>query len=317
MKQLLITIAALVLVGCSTTQQLVSQSESRTVVFNARSRLLQNGEDIVKSVGVKWQAKKTAVVICDMWSRHWCDSASRRCAEMAPRINAFVSALRSRGVLIIHCPSSGVKYYKNTPMRLRAKLAPMVKTEVPLRDWCSLDKTREQALPIDDSDNGCDCQPRCPTDSERMNLRQIAAIQMTDKDAVTDSAEAFYLMKQRGITNVIILGVHTNMCVLGRPFSIRQMVYQGQNVALVRDLTDTMYNPRSKPFVVHTRGTKLVVEHIERYWCPTFTSNDILGGEPFQFSDVKIEENFNEQLPPQTRSQDGGNSKLKGNDYPK
>ena len=140
---------------------------------------------------------------------------------------------------------------------------------------------------------------------------------MADKDAVTDSAEAFYLMKQRGITNVIILGVHTNMCVLGRPFSIRQMVYQGQNVALVRDLTDTMYNPRSKPFVVHTRGTKLVVEHIERYWCPTFTSNDILGGEPFQFSDVKIEENFNEQLPPQTQSQDGGNSKLKGNDYPK
>ncbi|MDA7676778.1 isochorismatase family protein [bacterium] len=54
-------------------------------------------------------------------------------------------------------------------------------------------------------------------------------------------------MKQRGITNVIILGVHTNMCVLGRPFSIRQMVYQGQNVALVRDLTDTMYNPRSSP----------------------------------------------------------------------
>ena len=105
-----------------------------------------------------------------------------------------------------------MKYYNNTPMRLRAKLAPMVKTEVPLRDWCSLDKTREPALPIDDSDNGCDCQPRCPTDSERMNLRQIAAIQMTDEDAVTDSAEAYYLMKQRGITNVIILGVHTNMC---------------------------------------------------------------------------------------------------------
>ena len=297
MKHLLLTtIAAVVLVGCETTQQSVSQAESTTVAFKARSRHLQDGKDVVKTVGVKWQAEKTAVVICDMWSRHWCDSASRRCAEMAPRINAFVSALRSRGVLIIHCPSSGVKFYKNTPMRLRAKSAPVVKVEVPLRDWCSLDKTREQALPIDDSDNGCDCQPRCPTDSERMNLRQITAIQMTDEDAVTDSAEAYYLMKQREITNVIILGVHTNMCVLGRPFSIRQMVYQGQNVALVRDLTDTMYNPRSKPFVAHTRGTELVVEHIERYWCPTFTSNDILGGESFQFSDVKIEKNFKEQL---------------------
>ena len=76
------------------------------------------------------------------------------------------------------------------------------------------------------------------------------------------------------------------------------MVYQGQNVALVRDLTDTMYNPRSKPFVAHTRGTELVVEHIERYWCPTFTSNDILGGKPFQFSDVKKEENI--ELPANT-----------------
>ena len=113
-------------------------------------------------------------------------------------------------------------------------------------------------------------------------------------------------MKQRGITNVIILGVHTNMCVLGRPFSIRQMVYQGQNVALVRDLTDTMYNPRSKPFVPHTRGTELVVEHIERHWCPTLTSTDILGGETFQFSDVKIEKDF--RKPPTssaTRRQDG------------
>ena len=103
MKHILITIAAMVLVGCSTTQQLVSQSESRSVAFKARSRLLQDGKDIVKSVDVKWQAEKTAVVICDMWSRHWCDSASRRCAEMAPRINAFVSALRARGVLVIHC----------------------------------------------------------------------------------------------------------------------------------------------------------------------------------------------------------------------
>ena len=213
---------------------------------------------------------------------------------MAPRINAFVSELRSRGVLIIHCPSSGVEHYESTPMRMRAKAAPVVKVKVPLRDWCSLDKTREQALPIDDSDNGCDCQPRCPTGAERMDLRQIAAIKMADEDAVTDSPEAYYLMKQRGITNVIILGVHTNMCVLGRPFSIRQMVYQGQNVALVRDLTDTMYNPRSKPFVPHTRGTELVVEHIERYWCPTLTSNEILGGKTFQFSDGKIENNFRE-----------------------
>ena len=116
-----------------------------------------------------------------------------------------------------------------------------------------------------------------------MNLRQIADIEIHDQDAITDSAEAYYLMYQKEITNVIVMGVHTNMCVLGRPFSIRQMVYQGQNVLLMRDLTDTMYNSKQSPFVSHFRGTDLVVQHIERHWCPTITSTDFLTGSPFRF----------------------------------
>src|SRR6185437_680588 len=74
-------------------------------------------------------------------------------------------------------------------------------------------------------------------------------------------------------------------CVLGRPFSIRQMVLQGQNVVLVRDMTDTMYNPAQEPHVSHFTGNDLVAEHIEKYWCPTITSVDFLGGKPFRFED--------------------------------
>jgi hypothetical protein len=73
------------------------------------------------------------------------------------------------------------------------------------------------------------------------------------------------------------------MCVLGRPFAIRQMVKQGKNVALVRDLTDTMYNPAMRPQVSHFEGTRLMVEHVERYWCPSFESTALLGGQPFRF----------------------------------
>ncbi len=61
------------------------------------------------------------------------------------------------------------------------------------------------------------------------------------------------------------------------------MVYQGPDVALMRDMTDTMYNPRNQPFVSHYTGNDLVFEHIERYWCPTVTSADFLGGKPFRF----------------------------------
>ena len=238
---------------------------------------------ITKREKIEWDAKRTAIVVCDMWSKHWCNGASQRVMEMAPRMNKVIQIARNKGILIIHCPSGGLEFYADTPMRKLAKQAPAISTKIRLQDWCNLDREREPELPIDDSDGGCDCQPKCDANKNPMNLQQIADIEIHDQDAITDSAEAYYLMSQKGITNVIVMGVHTNMCVLGRPFSIRQMVYQGQNVLLMRDLTDTMYNSKQPPFVSHFRGTDLIVDHIERYWCPTITSSDFLADDPFVF----------------------------------
>lgn len=230
---------------------------------------------------VPWEPKGTAAIICDMWNQHWCKGATERVAEMAPRMNEMVARLRDKGVLIIHCPSDTMKFYEDAPGRKLAQAAPKVSAKVPLKGWCSLDSTKEPALPIDDSDGGCDEQPRCKEGSPWK--RQIEAIEIKAGDAITDSSEAYNLMVQRGITNVLIMGVHQNMCVLGRPFSIRQMVYQGQHVLLVRDLTDSMYNSRSRPFVNHFVGNDLVTWHIEKYWCGTITSDQVLGGHPFRF----------------------------------
>jgi nicotinamidase-related amidase len=89
-------------------------------------------------------------------------------------------------------------------------------------------------------------------------------------------------MQDRGIDNVILMGVHTNICVSGRPFGIRQMVYLGKNVVLCRDLTDALFQPKSPDFS-HFRGTDLVVEHIEKHWCSTITSTGITGEPEFRF----------------------------------
>lgn len=83
------------------------------------------------------------------------------------------------------------------------------------------------------------------------------------------------VFSREGIRNVVLMGVHTNMCVLGRPFGIRMMVKLGFNVALCRDLTDALYDPRDKPFVSHARGVELIIEHIEKYWAPSFLSEDL------------------------------------------
>jgi hypothetical protein len=74
------------------------------------------------------------------------------------------------------------------------------------------------------------------------------------------------------------------MCVLKRSFAIRQMTKWGIRCILIRDLTDSMYNPARRPFVSHDEGTQLVIEHIEKYWAPTVSSDDLVralnGGRP-------------------------------------
>ena len=105
--------------------------------------------------------------------------------------------------------------------------------------------------------------------------------------AVAAFYAAFDLLAARGIENVILCGVHLNMCVLGRPFAIRQQTYLGLKVALMRDMTDTMYNPERPPGVDHFTGTDLVVAHVERHWCPSFTSTDLTGRLAFRFQEDK------------------------------
>src|SRR5262249_58629367 len=103
------------------------------------------------------------------------------------------------------------------------------------------------------------------------------AIPVAEEDFVSDNgAEVYSLLKQRGITTLFIMGVHTNMCICNRSFAIKQMTKWGIRCILVRDLTDSMYNPKKAPFVSHDEGTERVVQHIEKYWCPSVLSGDLL-----------------------------------------
>ena len=273
--QLLSSLTVLAVLVCSAT----AEPADGTLQLQARSRAaLDDGTFQVQVEQLQWDPHKTAIVVCDMWDRHWCRTATERVGQMAPRMNDVIGRARQQGVLIIHCPSGCMDKYADTPQRRLAQQAPQVDTKIPLQGWCHLDAQREAPLPIDDSDGGCDTDPPCRT--HRAWTQQIDTIEIHEADAITDSAEAYYLMRQRGIENVIVMGVHTNMCVLGRPFSIRQMVYQGQNVVLMRDMTDSMYNPKLRPQVSHFRGTELVIEHIEKHWCPSVCSDELLKVHP-------------------------------------
>jgi putative heme-binding domain-containing protein len=238
----------------------------------------------VKEKLLKCDPARTAIIICDMWNQHWCRGATRRVGELAPAMNRAVAAARARGVLIIHAPSSCMDAYKDHPARKRAQTAPTAANlPTDISGWCDKIPAEEKGVyPIDQSDGGCDDGPTCPQGSPWR--KQVAAIEIRDEDAISDSGvEIWNLLESRGIDNLLLMGVHTNMCVLGRPFGLRQLVRHGKNAILVRDLTDTMYNSRSWPFVSHHKGTERIVEHIEKYVAPTITSTDLTGEPRFQF----------------------------------
>jgi hypothetical protein len=65
------------------------------------------------------------------------------------------------------------------------------------------------------------------------------------------------------------------MFILNRSFGIKQMVRWGINAVLIKDLTDSLYNPAMPPYVNHDEGTRLVVEYIEKFWCPSILSHEI------------------------------------------
>lgn len=248
-----------------------------------------------------WLPSRTAIIVCDMWDLHHCKNAVTREGEMAPRMNEVLEKARSEGVLIIHAPSSCMKPYEGTPARERAKSAPAA-ARLPdkIADWCKQIPSEEHAIyPLDQADGGEDDDPAehaawaKELESKGLNpkapwTKQIDVLRIDQaKDAISDSGvEIWNLLEARNIDNVILMGVHLNMCVSGRPFGLRQMAKNGKHVVLMRDMTDTMYNPERWPFVSHTRGTELFVQHVEKRICPTITSDQFIGGKAFAFSDA-------------------------------
>ncbi len=215
-------------------------------------------------------ADQTAIIICDMWDRHWSRGASERVAQMAPRMNAVVAAARERGVQIIHAPSGTMDAYSDTVARHKIRLAASVE---PPEDF----DRPSPPLPINDGDGGSDTGE---TEVRHVWTCQHGAIEIDQEhDVISDDGlEIYSFLQQQSIRQVLIMGVHTNICVLNRSFGIKQMVKWGVNIALVRDLTDAMYNPALSPYIEHDEGTQLVINYIEKFWCPTITSGDLLEG---------------------------------------
>ncbi len=266
-KTLLVFLAILALTtglpGSETSSQNMTRLELRTRV----QPFHQNGAWTEANFPTTIDNATTAIIITDMWDKHWCRGATTRVGQIAKRMEPVLDKARQAGILIIHAPSDTMGFYANSPGRLLAENAPRLTPPPDL-------EIKDGHLPIDDSDGGCDT----PGDKEYQAWkRENPALTIAPGDVVSDDGREIYnVLKARHINTILYMGVHANMCILDRTFGVRQMSKWGFRCIIVRDLMDAMYNPASKPYVSHAAGTELVFEFIEQYWAPSTTSGDLL-----------------------------------------
>jgi len=250
----------LMLAGSAPAADLQLDMRSRVEAFK--------GSGVWEEVRVRdnFPTTQTAILICDMWDKHWCSGASRRVEGLAQRMAPIIAEARSHGIQIIHAPSETMDFYKDWPQRQRMQR--IAKVEPPAALGLS-----DPPLPIDDSNGGCD------TTADQFYkawTREIAILPIASEDVVSDDgAQIYSFLRERGIRNLLVMGVHANMCILNRSFAIKKMTNWGIRCVLVRDLTDSMYNPQDRPRVSHEQGTELIVQHIEKYWCPSTSSGEL------------------------------------------
>jgi nicotinamidase-related amidase len=180
---------------------------------------------------------QTAIIVVDMWNYHWCITASERASAMVPRMNAVLSAARRLGMTVVFNPSDVVTAYSGYPQYERAIAVELLKI---------LDRRKDLSVKFTAQSGVCMCGPGLPCRENYGWDGMNPDLAIGENDLISSSSEEIYsLLAGHGVKNIIYMGVHTNICVFGKPGSISKMWKMGFNCLLASDLNDafTHYDP--------------------------------------------------------------------------
>ena len=231
----------------------------RVLELTLQTRDPQTGRII--STTEKVDATKVAIVIVDPWNYHWCMTACERLSAMVPRWNRAIEGARKLGMPILWVPSDVLGSYSGYPQRERALAVPLL----PVPKLSDMPPARFTA-----PGGGCMCGPGFGCVVNYGHDGMNPDLMLAEDDLIASSTEEVYaLLRQRGITHVIYMGLHTNVCLFGKPGALKYMVQAGLKCMLSRDINDaiTSYNPATG--FTPDKGTQQTDEDLERAGVPT------------------------------------------------
>ncbi len=209
---------------------------------------------------------RVGVIAVDVWNFHWCKTATMRVDAIVPRLNQALEAARTLGMTVMLCPSDVVDNYVGYPQRQSVLALP----EMPVPALVDV------TCPVPPDAGGCACgREKCAVnygwDAMHPGLR------IGESDLMPDTqSEVFAICQQRGLTYLIYVGFHTQVCLLGKPMGLKAMKSAGLRCILARDMTDAHpgYDP-ARGFTPDL-NTEQVVAHFEQHLAPTIHFADEL-----------------------------------------
>jgi hypothetical protein len=235
----------------------VDRRSIEQVTFDLQTRDPATGKIVTTRETV--DPSKVGVIAVDVWNYHWCKTATMRVDALVPRINQALQAARELGMTVMLCPSDVVDNYAGYPQReavlaLRTKLVPLV--------------SKVTCPPVPDA-GGCACgRERCAGNYGWDGMHP--ALEIGKDDWMPDTqAEVYAICQQRGLTHLVYVGFHTQVCLLGKPMGLRAMKEAGMRCVLARDMTDAHPGYLPERQFTPDLNTEQVVEHFEKFLAPT------------------------------------------------
>ena len=229
-----------------------------------QTRELATGNTVLGTEKV--DPSRVGVIAVDVWNYHWCKTATMRVDAIVPRMNKALDAARSLGMTVMLCPSDVVDNYVGYPQREAVFALPKVPVPKVMDVTCP---------PVPDA-GGCACgRERCGGNFGWDGMHP--ALRIAEADLMPDTqAEVYAICKQRGLTHLIYVGFHTQVCLLGKPMGLRAMKSAGLRCVLARDMTDAHPGYDPKRNFTPDLNTEQVVEHFEKHLSPTISFQDEL-----------------------------------------
>ncbi len=251
--------AVLFLAACS-----AGVTRAAEIELTLQTRDPASGKVVITSEKV--DPRHVGVIAVDVWNYHWCKTATMRVDAIVPRMNKALDGTRALGMTVMLCPSDVVDNYVGYPQR-EAVLA-LPKIAVP--------RVMEVSCPPAPDAGGCACgRERCAVNYGWDGMHP--GLRIADEDLMPDTqAEVYAICRQRGLTHLIYVGFHTQVCLLGKSMGLKSMKSAGLRCFLARDMTDAHagYDP-ARNFTPDL-NTQQVVEHFEKYLAPTISFQEEL-----------------------------------------